>query len=144
MIFRSEFRPACLPVRLAASEVATEILDVCLPAGSMLVESVEWEAAFLDDEPRPLALPAKHSLDHSLVVGSGLHRDNEVIWGIANVNAPGAFPGAGEPGLHDAADLQVSLHRGDPAGEPLRLCDSQPEVVDVRVIDILNAHRTSA
>src|SRR4029453_10917361 len=109
-----------LPVRLASGQVATEILDVCLPAGPVPVQNVEWEAALLDDEPRPLALRGEHSLDHGLVVGFRLHRDHEVTWGVADVDAPWALPSTGEARLHNAADLQVAVDRGDPADESVR------------------------
>jgi hypothetical protein len=90
LVGRSEFRPARLPVRLASSQVASEILDMRLPAGPVLVQNGEGKAALLVRESCLLALGGEHSLDHGLVVGSQLHRDHQVVRRVADIDAPWA------------------------------------------------------
>lgn len=94
----------------------------CQPA-PCLYRTSRGRPALLDDESRLLALRGEHSLDHGLVVGSRLHRDDQVVGRVTDIDAPGAFPGAREERLHDTADLEVTLDRGDPATKAVRIGD---------------------
>ena len=62
---------------------------------------------------------------------------------VAHLDPPRTGPGAGEDSMDRAAHPQVAGDFSDPAREPLRCRTCLPQVVDVRVVDVLDTHRAA-
>src|SRR3954470_2221550 len=101
-------------------ERPTEILEMDPPTRGMEREMRRRQATLLDHQPGLGALLGQPRLDLSLVVRAGLHRQQQMVRRIAHLDAPRPRPAAGEDGLDRAADAQLAVDPGDPAGEPLR------------------------
>src|SRR6185312_1771556 len=62
---------------------------------------------------------------------------------VAHLDPPRTGPGAGEDSMDGATHPQVAGDFGDPAREPLRPRACLPQVVYVRVVAVLDTHRTA-
>ena len=109
----------------------------------MEVEAFQWQATLLDDQARPGALLGQPRLDLGLVAGAWLRSEQQMVGLLALVNASRTRPRASEYGVEQAPDTQVAGDLGDPACKPFRIRARLPQVVDVGLVDVLDAHRTA-
>lgn len=112
-----------------------------LPPGAVEVEPLQLQATLLDRQSRLGALLGEPRLDLGLVLGAGLHREQQMMRCLAHIDPPRTGPCAGEDGVDAAADSELAGDLGDPAREPLRFRARLPQVVDVGVVDVLDARR---
>jgi hypothetical protein len=128
----------------AAAEVGAEVLHVRLPARAVAREVFDRDAALLDDEAGAIAGGGERRLDLGLVRRVWRHHEQQSFRSAADLDPARPLPTAGEAGMDSAPDAQVAADHSDPSGEPLRVGERGPHVVDAGVVHILHPHRTAA
>ena len=91
-----------------------------LPAGAVIVELADRQAALLDHQPGPRSIRGEPGLDLRLVIGPRLGRERQMVRGLAGLDPRGTAPRAREDGMDRPTHAQVTGDLRDPAGQALR------------------------
>src|SRR5688572_24948898 len=92
-----ELGPSSAPVSgLSSCAMGSEVLGVCLPAGSVCGEFFQGNSTLFDHESRLVAVGDEHGLNDGLFLPSRGHGHKQVARRFARLNSAGTFPSAGE------------------------------------------------
>ncbi len=63
------------------------------------------------------------------------------MWGLAHLDAAGAFPSAGEEACAELTALaQIAFYLAEPAGEAAGIGEGGPEVIDIGLKTVFETH----
>ena len=127
---------------LTPGKVGGEIFDVDLHPAAVGGELVQGHAPFLPDQDGLVAVGGQRDLDDLLVRLARLHgQQQQPPRRLARFHAPGAFPSAGKKARAElTAEAEVALDLAHPAGKTAGIGECRPQVVDVGVEAVLDAH----
>ncbi len=117
-----------------------EILGVDLIPGPVGGDQVRGHAPGLDDQDGLVAVGGQRGLDGlvvRLVHAPGRHQ--QPPWGLARFHAPGAFPEL-KASVELSAGAEVAFYLAVPAGQAAGIGDCRPQVVDIGVVAVFDAH----
>src|SRR5260221_1872231 len=156
LIGRDELVPPRLAVAaLTPGEVGGETFGVDLPSGPVEGDLVQGHAPDLDDQDGLAAVGGQRGLDglvewlRAATLPPGLvrlpGRHQQPPWGLARFDAPGAFQVSGfDVQAELSAGAEVALDLAVPAGQAAGIGECRPQVVDIGVVAVFDAHDARA
>ena len=135
--------------------MCSQVLGVDLPPGPVEGDFVEGHSLDLDDQGCVVAVGCERCLErlferrNTLTLPIGLvrfpGRHPQPPWGLARFHAPGALDVIGsDVDTELSGGSEVALHLAVPAGQPNGIGERRPQVVDIGVVAVFDAHDASA
>jgi hypothetical protein len=118
---------------------------VDLYPGSVVSEQAHGHAPFFQDQDGVVAVSGERDLRGVLVhLADVPGHHQQVPWGLAHVDPPGAFPSVKKACPELTAQPQVALELAKPARQAAGIGERRPQVIDVGVVAVLHTHDTLA